>query len=267
MRALAFFDSLCCSFQTLARACAEAEALAAAIAANGSASQQQEGTETASQISPFRTAAVRAIAASSTSAAGEPCALDALVANTECLNTLHSWLEHSCTACLAAAAAVQSGDTGSAALANRQAVDEACLALLAALVKLPVTVKVMPPPDSQLRAPRAPRCPACAAATHACARAWCRAGVGMDLRNGCTCSCFCLACPRAASPARRDVVRAREGRGVLVARTAVCCGCGAKGGHPCWAEGLAGWWAGRTCTGVRVFSFLRFTSLPLLLRR
>lgn len=137
---------------------AEAEQLAAAIAASAappagsSANGADGGRAIVSQFSPFRTAVVRALGASSTSLAGEPCALDALVANADCLGALHAWLDDCRAACLAAVVAAQSGDTGSAALANGPAANEACVALLAALVKLPVTVKV------RLLAPRrAPR--------------------------------------------------------------------------------------------------------------
>jgi hypothetical protein len=90
--------------------------------------------KTAPASPSFRGAVVRALEATSATPAGEPCALDALVSNIECLHVLHAWLDECRAACVGA-----SGDDNMAVAASA---DADCVALLSALVKLPVTVKV-----------------------------------------------------------------------------------------------------------------------------
>ncbi|KAJ1622810.1 hypothetical protein T492DRAFT_314363 [Pavlovales sp. CCMP2436] len=121
------------------RGAKEAETLANAVA-----------TSTSAQLSPFRAAVASALAASPAAAPGEPSVLDALVQNVACLNVLHGWLDDLRAACLAAANAAQDGDT-SVLVGDTAAINKTCVALLRALVKLPVTVKVRVAP------PLAPR--------------------------------------------------------------------------------------------------------------
>jgi hypothetical protein len=75
---------------------------------------------------------VAALASSASAGASSP--LDPLVANADCLHVLNAWLDDGRAACVAAGA--------DAAHTQAAEAEGECVALLTALLKLPITVKV-----------------------------------------------------------------------------------------------------------------------------